>query len=132
MLCSKEGNVLEKPRDISQCLQHYFNFPASLLEKPLVMCFFQYCKFQVLKICLFQRVTNSKWKERPLKNSRKTNCSLLATYLITLKVQLETLLLQKYYKAVDFYSTHLKNMSLYNATQNINTRVPDELNNLLK
>lgn len=79
-----------------------------------------------------QKTSAAKWKERPLKDPRKIYSSLLATYLITLKVHLENLLLKDFYKAVDCYSTDLKNMTLYDASQNVDASVIEELSSLLK
>jgi len=75
-------------RDISQCLTHYLNFPASLLEHAL-------------------NVPSKKWQERPLSDKLKSYASQLATYLILLKEQFQKLLLKEVYETIDKVQDHV-------------------------
>ncbi|KAK4886976.1 hypothetical protein RN001_003247 [Aquatica leii] len=83
-------------RSLSECLRIHLNFPSSVIEEA-------------------GDVTSSKWKERPLTNSRKIKASLLAVYLITLKNTLERTMLKEFYGKLESLTENVYKCSTYQA-----------------
>lgn len=114
MLQKKEtGKTPTVARDLSECLVHYLDFPASILRHAL-------------------SVEWKSWNERPLSDKKKLYAAQIATYLIVLKNQLQKLLLKDVYDAVASVQDCVYDMDDFNFLNfNVKKDVPEEVQDLI-
>ncbi|KAF5286033.1 hypothetical protein FQR65_LT12968 [Abscondita terminalis] len=92
----EEGEMIlsNQARSLACCLTVYFNFPSTVLDEA-------------------GDITSDKWKERPLKDSRKIKAALLVAYLIILKNKLEYLMLKNFYDKIDDATNNIQKNGTY-------------------